>query len=219
MAIAFDASSSGTGNPIPAITHTCTGSNLLLLAGIRSQSNTTTASYNSVAMTRIGSAFNVGGTDWDHFFYLLGPSTGANSLTFANLGAGSSWAAAASYTGVSQSGQPDSSSSNNGSSTTPSASTTTIADNSWIMCWGDNEVDTLTASTNTSLRIQSPSTAMGIYEYSSNPKTPAGSQTLNFTLTVSGAWYINIASFSPAGGGGGGGAVPAFNLNLLGAGQ
>lgn len=215
--IAFDNSASNSGNPLGNTSLIVTGSNTLVVAGVRSQGSTTTATY-VTSMTRLGSAFNLGGTDWDHFFFNLGQS-GTNNVVFTNLGTGSSWMAATSYTGAKQTSQPDASNTNSGSSTAASVSVTTVADGSWIIAWGDNEVDTLTASTNCALRKQSPSTAMGIYEYSTQPKSPAGAQTINMTMTVSGSWYVNGASFSPnsfSPTGGGGRAIPY--LNLLGVG-
>lgn len=95
MAIAFDAASNAnnSGNTTWTFSHTCTGSDRLLLIGCAIQyGDTCTISgitYNGVSMTRIGSAINntdsfsnIGATA----FYLIAPATGTNTVSVSLTG-------------------------------------------------------------------------------------------------------------------------------------
>lgn len=138
MAVAFDAvgpSSAGqsaTATTTTSWSHTCTGSNRLLVVGVAVGANpstgiTTSATYNSVAMTSIGTQQSGTGSAFGYIqmFSLVAPATGANtvavttSATVDALSAGS-----VSFTGVSQTtplGTPVTAA---GSSITPAATVT-----------------------------------------------------------------------------------------------
>jgi hypothetical protein len=201
MGIAFDAHSNAAANPLNSWNHTCSGSNRLLLVGFRSPSTTLTASYNGVAMTRLGTYYTLGAGDYDHVFYLLNPASGTNSITTSSPGSGTTYGQAVSYTGVKQSGQPNASSSAHGSSTSPSTSVDTgTTDGCWIMAWMDNEVSATSADSNTTFVWGSSggsASTMGWFEYKNNPKSPAGSQSVGGSLASSGSWFISAVSFTP----------------------
>src|SRR6476619_6975756 len=103
MAVAFDAvgpSSAGAGaagvSGAGALTwsHTCTGSQLLLLVGVGvggaiSDGNTVAVTYNGVSMTDCGAGkihTNAGTLGFVQLFYLIAPATGANTVSI-NSGA------------------------------------------------------------------------------------------------------------------------------------
>jgi hypothetical protein len=118
MALAFDAvypgstgaSVSNSGTFTLSWNHTCTGSNLLLVAGVTVGSGgvatTTSATYNSVSMTSTGRSFSNNGVDgFCEMFYLVAPATGTNSVDIT-LNAGNILDVAGgslSFTGVDQS--------------------------------------------------------------------------------------------------------------------
>src|SRR5438067_591060 len=114
MAIGFDASSGGfvnTSGPL-TISHTCGGSNRILLVGVEISvggETVTGVTYNSVAMTQINLQDLNGSTFRNtYLFYLIAPATGANNIVVsASGGTGNIYAAAASYTGVDQSSPLD----------------------------------------------------------------------------------------------------------------
>jgi hypothetical protein len=101
MAVAFDAlGPSGTGQiaginpPGVALTwsHTCTGTNLLLVVGVNCTVNpdtglSTTATYNAVSMTSLGVVHSGGSTSgYVQFFYLINPASGANNVVVTAAG-------------------------------------------------------------------------------------------------------------------------------------
>lgn len=122
MAIAYDATSRGTGTA----SHTCSGSERILIVSAVSQSGTSVPTYNGVSMTSLTSQ-----TTAHHkheVFYLIAPATGANNIVCT----GGTWVAT-SYTGVSQVAPIDSSNSGQTASYTINVATTVVASNCWIV--------------------------------------------------------------------------------------
>lgn len=90
MAVAYDAVSEGTltNSSSKTLSHTCTGSNLLLVAFVHNCLGTavpTGVTYNGVSMTLITSLNGSTSEESLHAYRLSAPSTGANniSVTFA----------------------------------------------------------------------------------------------------------------------------------------
>ncbi len=204
MAIAYDATSQtsstawSSGSSL-TWSHTTTGSDRYLIVAISigdSSSDVVTGiTYNGVAMTRIATQ-TVGGAS-DYMYGLVNPTTGANNI-IASFSITSSFChgAATSYTGIKQTGQPDSFSSSSASATSLSVSTTTVADNSWVVGFFSNS----SANTNSRTGITSRSYNTGIGRDigdSNAPKTPAGSYTMTEQGATSGTWTGIIASLSP----------------------
>lgn len=108
MAIAFDATATGSGtNSSPfTFSHTCTGSDLILIVGVNTGdankiAGTTSVTYNGVSMTELVSA-QASNAIKASLFYLVGPSTGSNtvSVSFNTPSSGVMRARSASFTGV-----------------------------------------------------------------------------------------------------------------------
>lgn len=200
MAIAFDAAGgAGTGS----WSHTCTGSNGLLLAFVSSfTDNTITATYNNVSMTSLGTvAFNGGGR-YATLFYLLGPSTGANTLAISG-DSGVVGGVSASYNGVLQSGFPDASlkEENITGVTSNAISVTTIADNCWYACGAlTTTINDPTAGSGTTERgtTQDDAAEKTSWFDGNAAKTPAGSVTLNYSYGTSDATAAFMVSFAPS---------------------
>ena len=144
MAVALDSSSKiGTawqsGSPTSiTFSHTCTGSNLILVVGAYTATATeyvTGITYNGEALTKI-THLNPGGGDDTVMYYKIGPATGANNIVVSQvLGNNFIWAAGESLTGAKQSAQPDSFATNStfaGTSAGLTYTTTVVADNSWL---------------------------------------------------------------------------------------
>lgn len=107
MAIAFDATTTGNkGSAGSSLTysHTCTGSNLVLLVGVESRNNDVTGvTYATVAMTQIGSAqVSADGLTTNTVWQLAAPATGANNVVVSITGTNHIASVASSYTGVDQ---------------------------------------------------------------------------------------------------------------------
>lgn len=186
-------------------THTCTGSNLVLIVGVLIDSGATdtvsTLTYNGVALTFIRrDRLTVDGLTVE-LWYLAGPATGANtvSVTLSNAPSFSALAGAVSLTGVDQAAALDA---NNGATgaagTQPSVTVTTVADNAWIVdAVMDNINEAITAGQTQAWQVAGP-IANGRYagEYF-GPQTPAGAKAMTWTgLTRS--WATSAASFKPA---------------------
>ena len=123
MAVVFDAVGSGTAKAASlTFSHTCTGSDLVLLVWIASRFNDVTgATYNTVAMTSMGaSQANTGANSYLFGFYLANPATGPNNVVISAASSGFLAAGSVSFTGVNQTTPVTGYTTANGSSTTPS---------------------------------------------------------------------------------------------------
>jgi hypothetical protein len=112
MAIAFDAPSntSGIQQATLTVSHTCTGSNRVLIAmtGVSASAvgNVSGVTYNGVAMTPLWNVVNGGGSTRCTGWYLIAPDTGTHDLVATFTGGGGANDEQAlggvSYTGVNQ---------------------------------------------------------------------------------------------------------------------
>jgi hypothetical protein len=200
MAIAYDSSSSGTANPGTSATfsHTCSGSDRLLLVGVLTNDTTdkiTGVTYNGVAMTR-GGAQAADTTGFMGFwYYLIAPATGANNVVISRSDSGLVGGMSDSYTGVSQTGFPDSSNKGTDPSGNFSATTTVVASDCWL--WGNFRSNGTMSVSNGTAR-GSVFGGAGITG-DSNTTVGTGSQSLNISVSPGGETYWLTASFAPAG--------------------
>lgn len=196
MAIAFDAASGNFVNPGTSLTvsHTCTGSDLALVVAVTDISGASVVSgvtYNSVAMTKVD---EIGANRAFTLWYLTAPDTGAHDIVVT---AGSSTyigLAAASYTGVLQTGQPEVEFESSGAS--PLAlGLTTLTDNSWVIAGAKAETGNTDAGTGATRRatdlLTNPNGITAIFD-SNAAVTPAGA----YALAVTGS--TNLAGISIA---------------------
>lgn len=219
MAIAFDSSTYGASAASAGtltFSHTTSGSDRILFVYVTIQNaNSVSVTYAGNAMTSIH--VNTGSfSHYQSLWYIIAPTTGANNVVVTATSA-TIRAYASSYTGASQTGQPDASVVPSEATTTSYArALTTVADNSWIV-WGMCAMSgaALTAGATTVVRHQPEVTAFGTAFCDSGTLfTPAGSSTL--TVTSSSQLFCSImASFSPAS------AASTFSprLSLLGVGR
>lgn len=164
MALAFDAAVDG-GSVAPDTTitwnHTCTGSDGLLLVALsvgQLLTNIITGvTYNSVAMSRLVTSTADANIGYVEIWGLLAPTTGSALAVVATASASSFMGGGSvSYTGVKQSGLPDSTNSqvkSSGSYADITTSTTTVAPVTWIFsATYTNNAPAPTASTNQTQR-------------------------------------------------------------------
>lgn len=200
MAIATDATSTGDqGTPGTSfsVSHTCTGSDLLLWVGILDDGgsgNITGVTYDSVSMTKIDETQHTG-SQFISLWYLINPSTGANDITSTGTSSSSPSIRGSSYTGAQQSGVPDDTATVTAATrTTTTGTVTTVADNAWTLMLGRAGA-TMSAGSGTTIRV---GTGAGPMLFDSNAAiTPAGSSSLIFTNSSSTTDAI-IVSFAPA---------------------
>lgn len=204
FAIAFDTSASANtagGGPY-TLTNNCTGSNICLVA--LAAPNTTTSGVTAIkgsantAMTKQGTEVTGLGAGIS-FWAILAPDTGVSSnVIFTCNAAGGANQRTASYSGVLQSGLPDSQAQATGSGTTITATTTVVASNCWLVgiSWND-ATGGVTAGANTTLRAHEVGDGRGIAD--SNATVGTGSQSLNFTDDTTGNTFFNVISIAPSG--------------------
>lgn len=185
--------------------HTCSGSNRLLVVSVSSRDGTdadrpvTGVTYNSVAMTKAREDNDDTLDLTTSIWYLIAPSTGSNTIAVTHAGTvDAAGAGAVSLNNVDQTTPLDASSGASGTSTTATASLTATA-NTFIfssvyhkegpgMANGASEVQFFQLAVNASDDGNG-----GSYK---GPLS-AGSQSMTWT-DVSGAWCITVASFKPA---------------------
>lgn len=209
MSIAFvnSAVASTSGSPASSFSgsYTCgSGANRLLIVAVNFPAvfpdipTVSTMTYNGVSMTFVTRTNSGSGNRPVELWYLLNPASGSNTLagTFSETVAFGYDVIAADYTGVKQSGQPDSSAVSGAvTNTTITQSTTTVADNCWL--FGVSNVVGHTAGSNTIIRTSGTAdTAISLID-SNSAQTPAGSYSLTVTGSSTGPWCMAVASFSP----------------------
>lgn len=198
MAIAYDSSSLGPNPPATAPqtwSHTCSGSDRLLVVGAVSLNDTVTGvTYNGTSMTFIAKTSYPGaGRQGVAMYYLLNPATGTNTISVN--GSGNVTGFASSYTGVNQSSQPDSSAvTNPANASSITMTTTVVATGCWLVAVQADAAGGETAGSGTTIRQTHP---FGLTISDSNGTVGTGSQSLiiNWSGTQPNAGVI--ASFYP----------------------
>lgn len=198
-AIAFDSSASNqtTGTSL-LYSQTVTGSNTILFVGISIESVSdlvTSVTYNGLTMTRISSQSGNGETAY--LYYLVGASGTHNVVinTSSSTGIRSS---SSSYTGASQTGQPDNFTTNTtGSLSAINTSLKTINDNSWVISYAQsNGAGTVSAGGNVTLRSQVADHFNGIGDTNA-AITPPKVERMTWSSSGANTWNTVQASFFP----------------------
>lgn len=214
FAIAYDSvgptgSTSGAGST-HTFSITCSGSDRIIwtigvchrTAAVPGQA-VSSVTYNGVSLTQSVHLSDDGGNSQLYLHHLVAPSTGANNVVITTaVATHARGGGATSFTGASQTGVPDATSTNtSGATTSYSQSVTSVADNCFAILGGGAFGGlTLTGGSNTSIASQPEVTFHGTFmAYSTAPKTPAGTFTLNVTCT-SQAFGGVMASFKPVAG-------------------
>ena len=210
MAIAFD--NTGTqytaGMTSQTFSFTITGSDTFLFVGngFDNNSNIVTVTYDGASLTQIGSNQNVdtSRTMCAHGSTGVTLSTGANNLVSNYSISTNARHRASSFTGVSQSSQPEASSSGTVSAATSITGTvTTVTNNAWTIMAVSNDQGALVAGSGTTMRGSSD----GQNNFDSNAAiTPAGGSSLIAEWTISGKAAQVICAVAPS-------AVDAFTIN------
>ncbi len=138
MAIAFDVSSFGQSlaSTTCTVAHTCTGSNLTLVAYILTTGTITGVTYNSVAMTSIGTSGSMTA------YYLKNPSTGTNNIVATTSIASNTAVIGTSYTGTKQTGGVDASATGlDSTASDANMGVTTTVNNCWQLAGDYNALN------------------------------------------------------------------------------
>lgn len=188
MALAFDAVGAG-GSALPGnsitYSHTCTGTNLILIVAITSNNTDviTGVTYNGDALTLGKKSTDTGPVKY--FYYKLGPATGAHDVVVSASAADQFLrATSVSYTGVQQSGQPDATDESRDTATSTTTSLTQVVNNAWQVGMGSNS-GAGTLSAGTGIGATRGNVGSILYVGDSNAVTSAGTQTLTWNNTSS----------------------------------
>jgi hypothetical protein len=222
MAIALDvASNSGVKSLVTTFnwSHTCTGSDLVLIVGVGVSDLTGTdrvissVTYNGTSMTQIENSDGGADNNASWLFYLFNPSTGANTVQ-VNFNAGTltnTVGGAVSLTGVDNTGIDAHTNQHTTNADSITTSVTTVADNSWVIdsiAMSSGNVATLTIGGSANQQVNVGTNSFDFGMSTIGPKTPAGSQSMVWNdggaLGSSFDWCHCLVSVRPTGGGGGG---------------
>ncbi len=197
MALAYDTSSqsSGVGTSL-TWAHTCTGPNRILFVGTNEGANVTQVitgvTYAGVAMTKIrtdSTSNNYHGSLW----YLIAPATGANNIVITASASRDLVGFGVSYTGASQTAQPDASNGGTFSASTITQAVTTVSDLTWLVgFWVGNRAPLAGASTT----IRETLGANAIVD-SNGINTPPGSYSLQITQSDTTTSAFTVVSIVP----------------------
>ena len=203
MAIAFDAqSSSGTYSVATSLSwsHTCTGTNRVLIVAARGTSGAsdviTGVTYAGVALTKVGSSYKGSSDRWVSLWRLVGPATGANTITISASTSDILMGSSASYTGA---GSVSTTTTNAtaAAALTVSTSYTTQAANAWVVATVGNDQAAATAGASTAVR---GSISSGICLADSNAAVSSpSSRTLVINVTPAGTWATVAAAIYEVG--------------------
>jgi hypothetical protein len=232
MAIAFDATSAFDSASSTSHTHahTCTGSDRFLAVMIVGDTgggndDITGVTYNSVAMTLADKIVDAGIARYVYLYTLIAPATGANNVVVSATNSHFLGVIGASYTGVSQTGQPEVTSKTYSEADADGVLAHTITPttaNSWVILGAGGYAGgpLPQASTGSTLRVVDTSFGLiGLFD--SNAALAASSQSLTWTYGggSSGDMGSILIAIAPAGGGGGSTPSPAAGaLSLAGLG-
>lgn len=206
FAIAFDSYAEqalGVNNTTITQALTTSGSDRVINMTIRTSPATNTLASNTYAGAA-ATTVDMRNTDVNTNLYLtyrIAPSTGSNNMVATQTpGSGLMSIIGASYTGVSQTGYPDSSNKDGGlAATALSLTLTAVASSTWASCAYDSNSGAVTAGSNTTLRGTNPSTLSKTMGDSNGATiTPGVGFTMAATMPL-GGWSMIGVTMAPAG--------------------
>lgn len=188
MAIAIDSTTKPwarvDGATSMTVAHTCSWTDRAIVVNVWHQVNVTSVTYAWVAMTQVGTTSTDGAANKTSTFVLANPASWANNVVITVASSSVIMCEIASYTWVDQSSPVWASVTNWPTTTTSWTQTiTTTTDNSWlIMCAKGRNWSTLTAWSNTFIRVTIEVVFTWLFIADSNSaQTPTGSKSLNVT--------------------------------------
>lgn len=198
--IAYDSTATGTttGTSL-TFSHTTSGTNRILFVYVQLNSTTdalTGVTYAGTSLTFINKNTDPTNGYWGYLYYMVAPATGTNNVVVSLSSSVLLWAYSASYTGASQTGQPDANITNTATTgTSITTSLTTVANNAWIVTGARNYAANVTSGTNFTVRSAAFPIAIGD---TNAAITPAGATSVTANSGTSSDWQVLLASFSPA---------------------
>lgn len=172
MAIVFDASSTGVHS---GLTHSCAGSDRVLVVETSGSGTLTGVTYGGVGMTSVGTPGATGFGATSSVWYLVAPATGSNGIVFTGTALNMD-CEAVSYTGVKQAApEVVATTASSTSATTWTTTVTTVTDGAWLVfaTWSYFFGGPPAAGAGLTLRKIGANHKNGFFD-SNGPKSPAG---------------------------------------------
>lgn len=219
--VAFDAATSAqelNGDGVISLTHTSTGSDRAVFAGVGGALNNTSTSmtYGAASMTEMWDFAN--GNNFNAGYYLAGQATGAQTVT--NTGAvvngfGDHNLGVVSFTGVDQTTPVGTAVTGSGASTAPSVTVSSVAADDMVVdqLHIDGTNTTTVGADQTQRNTQSTIWFGTEFRQSTQPGTAGGAMT--WTLTSSATWSIGAVAFKAVSAPPPTGAIPAFRQMIV----
>lgn len=216
MAVAVDATTTdGTASGVPqssrTFSHTCSGSNRLLIVDVCNDEDSSavtvsSVTYNGVALTQritVNRSNSIRASIW----YLIAPATGANNVVVTLASSQEFVAAARSYTGVSQTTPLGTAASANATSTAPSVNVSSAADelvHDVVDVIGSNTYTIGAGQTERWTKTASSSGVVDVVNARGSTEVGAATTTMSWTLALSDLWVIAAVPIKPSAAAGGG---------------
>lgn len=218
MAIAADAksSSSGTGTSSLTWSHTCTGTDLILVVGVETSSAeaATGVTYNGIALTLIDAQDAAALFCRSELWYLIAPATGANDIVVTMAGSATYIVGGAtSWTGVDQSTPLGTAAKATGSASPATVDVTSAA--------GEVVLDAACAIAGVTMTVGASQTSQwnllagGVLRGAGSSEGGAGTVTISWTLSASALWATVAVPIKPGTGGGGAGETTASEIWVI----
>lgn len=206
MAIALDNTSSGRNSTgtitVSHVMGTVSNGVLYVMTSAQDSNHAnfpvTTILYGLQSMTKVRSD-EAAGNNRTEIWRLINPTSGTANIVATVTGSVGEFALIGiSLSGVDQTTPTDAQNGTSGNSSGPSVSVTSVTDNAWFLTMGSAEATFSSNGTGqttiATLTDQSYENARGTYE---GPKTPAGSETQNFTISSGQSWAISSVAVRP----------------------
>ncbi len=190
--------------------HTCTGSNLVLIVSIAIWNNGGTAQgmsavvYGIQSMTFVPNSGASNGNWYTEQWYLIAPATGANNIVATQIGATDAIKTSSiSITGADQTTPIDTNGTNTGTAGTVSQSITLAATNEFMIdIVSHASANNASSNSDTAILNDATGSVHGGSQYAQ--KSGSGSQSMNWVYPDPGdAWAYSTLGILSAGGGGG----------------
>ena len=198
MALTLDSTGSGSDNTADTTfswSHTCTGTELVLIVTVNVNGTTTVSgiTYNGVALTFIGGVNNIIRSE---MWYLIAPATGTNTVAVTMNAGVAKIGGSQSYTGASQTAPIGTFVSATGNSTAPTVNVNTAV--------GEGCIDVMTCGNLTATvganQTQNYNILLGVGLRGTQSTEPSNSTPITMSWTLSGAggvWAIGAVNVLP----------------------
>lgn len=204
MAVAFDAAADGAADSGSSVSysHTCSGSDRLLIVGVawRGTQTVSSVTYNGVAMTQVAAHAAGGNNTRVKQYYLINPASGANTVSVTMSGATNLVVGSISFNGAHQTTPLGTQATATGTSGNPSVSVSSASDEIVVDSLSYDRASSLTVGAGQTQRYNRDDNGGGDLWGAGSTEAGAASVTMSWTAGASEGWAIAGVSVKPSGG-------------------